>query len=398
MNHLSHQKMKRKAVNSPRVPIYRDSGFELYDAGTTAGTFKTETDHKREPELYIYSRYRNPTVVAAEEEIMKVEKCTWALLTQSGMSAIDTAVSIFQQGKDTRPWLFFTEIYGGTISYCESILKRRRGLDIHNITPENGKYNLNEFENVIKNLNPEFIYIETISNPLLIVSDVELICRIAKKYKVKVIVDNTFATPYLFRPLEHGADLVVHSATKYLSGHGNLTAGVICGNDNELMKSALEYRKFIGHMLSPDDAYRLNTQIKTFELRFTRQCDNAGKLALWLSGQKAVSKVFYPGLPKHETHSEAVKIFGDKGFGAMITFDFAGINGEEKRKRRDAFIKNVSEKIKLIPTLGDPHTILMPVEAVWGAKYPEPGMIRLSVGFEDYDELESTVSNALKSI
>jgi cystathionine beta-lyase/cystathionine gamma-synthase len=109
--------MKKKIINSPRVPVYRDSGFELYDADTTSAAFSEEAANKREPDIYIYSRYRNPTVVSAEEEIMKLEQCNWALLTQSGMSAIDTAVSIFQNGKETRPWLFFTEIYGGTISY-----------------------------------------------------------------------------------------------------------------------------------------------------------------------------------------------------------------------------------------------------------------------------------------
>lgn len=390
--------MKKGAINSPRVPIYRDSGFELYDADTTAGTFKTETDHDREPDLYIYSRYRNPTVVAAEEEVMKVEKCGWALLTQSGMSAIDTAVSVFQKGRDTRPWLFFTEIYGGTISYCESVLKKRRGIDVHSFNPENGSYNLAEFEKLIKKLKPEFAYIETISNPLLVVADVTEISGISKRHNTRVIVDNTFASPFLYRPLEHGADIVIHSATKYLSGHGNLTAGVICGNDREIMKSALEYRKFIGHMLSPDDAYRLNTQIKTFELRFTRQCENAKRLAEWMNKSEMISKVYYPGLSNHTTHAEAVKLFGKKGYGAMITFDFAGRTGDEKRKRRDTFIKNVSDKIKLIPTLGDPHTILMPVEAVWGAKYPEPGMIRLSVGYEEYDELHETIQTALESL
>jgi cystathionine beta-lyase/cystathionine gamma-synthase len=390
--------MKKKEVNSARVPVYRDSGFELYDAETTARIFKDETNHAREPELYIYSRYRNPTVVAAEAELMKLEKCDWALLTQSGMSAVDTALSIFQRGKDNRPWLFFTEIYGGTISFMESVLKKRRGLDIHSFNPVNERYDLAEFEKTIKKLRPELVYVETISNPLLIVADVEGIARISGRYGAKVIVDNTFATPSLFKPLNSGADLVIHSATKYFSGHGNLTAGVICGNDPVLMKAAIEYRKFVGHMLSPDDAYRLTTQVKTFELRFARQCENATRLATLLNESPVVKKVYFPGLKNHATHREAVKLLGKKSFGAMITFDFAGNDADEKRKKRDIFIRRVSEKIKLIPTLGDPHTILMPVEAVWGSKYPEPGMIRLSVGFEDYDELHATISSAFKNI
>lgn len=390
--------MKKKEVNSARVPVFRDSGFELYDAETTAATFKKEASSEREPELYIYSRYRNPTVVAAEEEIMKLEKCEWALLTQSGMSAIDTALSVFQWGKDTRPWLFFTEIYGGTISFIESVLKKRRGLDIHNFNPVNETYDLIEFEKIIKKLRPGLVYMETISNPLLIVADVAGVVKIAGKHGAKVIVDNTFATPCLFKPLDFGADIVIHSATKYFSGHGNLTAGVICGNDKEIMKAAIEYRKYVGHMLSPDDAYRLTTQIKSFELRFVRQCENAARLASMLDEIPVIEKVFFPGLENHITHKEAVKLLGKNSFGAMITFDFAGKNGDEKRKRRDNFIRNVSEKIKLIPTLGDPQTILMPVEAVWGAKYPEPGMIRLSIGFESYDELEGTISQALKNL
>jgi cystathionine beta-lyase/cystathionine gamma-synthase len=390
--------MKRKEVNSSRMPIYRDAGFELYDALTTSEAFRNETEHLREPEKYIYSRYRNPTVVSAEDEIIKLEGCEWALLTQSGMSAIDTALSIFQHGKDTRPWLFFTEIYGGTISFIESVLKSRRGLDIQHFTPDNGNYNLGKFEKVISELRPEFVYIESISNPMLIVADVTKIISIVKKHGTKIIIDNTFATPWLYKPLKEGADLVIHSVTKYFSGHGNLSAGVICGNDTDLMKSAIEYRKFVGHMLSPDDAYRLQTQIQSFELRFSRQCDNASKLAEYLNSVGAIKEVWFPGLKNHSTHIIANKLFNNKGYGAMITFNFDGIDKNEKRNRRDKFIELVSDRIKLIPTLGDHNTILMPVEAVWGTKYPEPGMIRLSVGFEDYGELEETISKALERI
>ncbi|MBK9390163.1 MAG: PLP-dependent transferase [Bacteroidetes bacterium] len=380
------------------MPVYRDAGFELFNAELTAEAFRLETEHNRKPENYIYSRYRNPTVVSAEEEIMKLEGCNWALLTQSGMSAIDTAVSIFQKGLETRPWLFFSEIYGGSISFVESILRKRRGLDIHYFMPVDSTYNLKELEKVIISLKPELIYIESVSNPMLIVSDVPSIVRIAKKHGCKVILDNTFATPFLYKPLNDGVDIVIHSVTKYLSGHGNISAGVICGNDDKLMRSAIEYRKFIGHMISPDDAYRLETQIRTFHLRFIRQCENASALSKILDSHHAVNKVWYPGMASHETHSIARKLFRNKGYGGMITFDLAGKNKSEKGRRRDKFISLVAEQIKLIPTLGDPHTILMPVESVWGAKYPEPGMIRLSVGFEDFEILQDTVAKALDKL
>jgi cystathionine beta-lyase/cystathionine gamma-synthase len=387
-----------KKVNSTRMPVYRDSGFELFDAETTAGAFAHESKHQREPELYIYSRYRNPTVVAAEEDIMKVENCGWALLTETGMAAVDTAVSVFQNGQATLPWLFFTEIYGGTISYIDAVLRKRRGLDIHTFSPENGSYDLVKYEELVSRLRPAFVYAETVSNPMLLVADIPEISRIAHKYGAKVIVDNTFATPYLFKPLDHGADIVIQSATKYLSGHGNLTAGVLCGNDPELMKEAIEYRKLTGHMLSPDDAYRLSSQIKTFELRFVQQCWNAAALSGLFGTNPLIESVCFPLLEGHPTRETALRLFGGKGGGAMITVGFGGHSSEEKRRRRDEFISAVSETIKLIPTLGDPHTILMPVEAVWGSKYPEPGMIRISAGFEKTEELLGTVGEALKKI
>ncbi len=387
--------MKLKEINSSRMPVYRDAGFELFNADLTAETFKKETENSREPENYIYSRYRNPTVVSAETEIMKLEGCNWALLTQSGMSAIDTAVSVFQNGSETRPWLFFSEIYGGSISFIESILRKKRGLDIHYFMPDEGRYNLRELEKVIISLKPELLYIESVSNPMLVVADVPAITKIAKKHNCNVLIDNTFATPLLYKPLHDGVDIVIHSATKYFSGHGNISAGAICGNDDSLMRKAIEYRKFVGHMLSPDDAYRLETQIKTFDLRFRRQCENAAALTELLNSNKAVEKVFYPGMKSHVTHSIAKKLFGNKGYGGMITFDLRGKTKIEKGKKRDKFISLVSDEIKLIPTLGDPHTILMPVESVWGAKYPEPGMIRLSIGYEDFDNLANTVTVAL---
>lgn len=390
--------MKRKEVNSSRMPIYRDAGFELYDAETTGKAFGYEKDPEHEPELYIYSRYRNPTVVAAEEEIMKLEASNWALLTQSGMSAIEIALSIFQKGKETGTWLFFTEIYGGTISFIESILVKRRGLDIRYFMPDESRYDMAKFEKLVSELRPQLVYVETISNPTIIVSDIPEVARIAKMYGSAVIVDNTFATPMLSRPLDDGADIVIHSATKYFSGHGNISAGVLCGNDRQLMKEALDYRKFVGHMISPDDAYRLHTQVQSFTLRFERQCSNAGKLAQYLQKSEMILKVWYPGLPDHTTNDIAGKIFGNRGFGAMITFDIAGKDAMQKRSRRDKFISSVSGKIKLIPSLGDDKTILMPVEAVWGVKYPEPGMIRLSVGFEDYEEIHDVVKKAIDSL
>lgn len=390
--------LMKKQINSTRVPVYRDSGFAMRDSGEMGEAFRLENEHKREPSHYIYSRYRNPTVVAAEEEVMRQEGCQWALLTQSGMSAVDVALSLFQRGPETRPWLFFTEIYGGTISFIDSVLVGRRGIDVQRFAPEQNGYDIKMLESVLTSLQPELVYLETISNPMLVVADGAAIIKLCKALGIKTIVDNTFATPYLWKPLDDGADMVIHSATKYFSGHGNLTAGVVCGNDPVLLEQAVAYRKFVGHMLSPDDAYRLHTQIQTFGLRFPQQCSNAAKLAKLLENTPVIEKVWYPGLKSHATHNIAEKLFKGLGYGAMVTFSFAGDNDEIKRLRRDTFIDSVSEKIKLVPTLGDPHTILMPVEPVWGNRYPDPGMIRLSVGFESSDQLLDTVQTAIGEI
>ena len=382
-------------INSKRTPIYRDAGFNLKDSKNTKEIFTDELDHKRDPGKFIYSRYRNPTVVSAEQKLMELEEAEWALLTQSGMSAIETALSVYQKGESTGTWLFFSEIYGGTNSFIDHVLIERRGLDIKRFYPTRGAYNLIEFEKLLDEIKPELLYFEIVSNPMLMVSDAEDIILLAKNRSIKVIIDNTFSTPYLYKPLKAGADIVIHSATKYLSGHGNITAGVICGNDNKILRQAIEYRKLVGHMLSPDDAYRLESQVRSFKLRFKRQCDNAGSLAEILNNHPAVEKTLYPGLESHETHKVATKIFTNNAFGGMITFELAGSDDVEKGSRRDLFIKSVSKNIQLIPSLGDLETILLPVEPVWGEKYPLPGMIRLSVGIEELHHLEEVVLSAL---
>ena len=192
----------------------------------------------------------------------------------------------------------------------------------------------------------------------------------------------------------HGADIVIHSATKYLSGHGNITAGVIYGNDPEIRRQALLYRKLVGAILSPDDAYRLGTQVLSFGLRIQKQCENARKLAQELNTHEAISKVRHPNLESHPTHKQAVRIFTDKNYGAMITFELKG-----GRKACDRFVKNVAQNIKYVPTLGNIETVLLHVPTTFSEdKYPYPGMIRLSVGIEPYDQLKNCILSALEPL
>ncbi len=390
--------MKKRSVNTRRVPIYRDAAFDLRDAGTTAAAFDADSENPLEIHDFIYSRYRNPTVMAVEERLAALEGSQWAFLTQSGMAAIDTALSFYEDPDSSRPWLFFSEIYGGTTSYAQQVLSDHRGIDVRYYAPDGDRYDLVALRRMLEELQPVLLYFEAVSNPMLKVADGREVIRLAKETGTAVIVDNTFATPYLWKPLDDGADMVVHSATKYLSGHGNLLAGVICGNEPVLAAEVNIYRKLTGHLLPPDEAARLGDQLLTFPVRIERHCRNAAMVARLLQDHPAVEKVYYPGLLSHPTHSEAEKLFGGKGYGGMVTFDMTGKDEEEKRKNRDRFIRNVSEKITLMPTLGNTETTLLPIEAVWGEQYPGPGLIRMSVGIEETEELEEVIRKGLEGM
>ncbi len=379
-----------------RLPIYRNAGFLFDTIGEAADVFARKEEYPQSSDRFSYSRYGNPNVAETEEFLAEVEGAEWAVLTGSGMAAIDTALSVFQRGEETGPWLFFSELYGGTNDYIENVLIQRRGIEVVRFHPEEGeeRYDIDRLEDLLDRVEPSLVYFEPVTNPLLIVSDGGSVIEMAKEREIAAVVDNTFATSRLWRPLEHGADIVVHSATKYLGGHGNLTAGVVCGNDSRIRKDAMLYRKYVGNILSADDAYRLNTQVRTFGLRFAAQCENASKLATAMSGHPAVKRVRYPGLASHPTHREAARTFGGRGFGAMVNIDFKG-----GRTAADAFVEAVTDTISYVPTLGDPTTIMLHVATVWGEeRFPYPGMVRISVGFEPYDELEAGVLPALDEV
>lgn len=388
--------MSPKPQRSKRLPIYRNAGFLFDTIGEAAELFAQEEVYPQSADRFSYTRYGNPNIAETEERLAEIEGSDWAVLTGSGMGAIDTALSVFHHGRDTGTWMFFSELYGGTNDYIDKVLVEKRGIHVERFRPADGeeRYDLDDLAKTLDRVNPTLLYFEPITNPLLIVSNGNQVIEMAKERGITVIVDNTFATPNLWHPLEHGADIVIHSATKYLGGHGNLTAGVLCGNDTKIRKEAMMYRKYVGSILSPDDAYRLGTQVQTFELRFARQCDNALRLARDFDNHKAVERVRYPGLKSHTTHAEAVETFGEYGSGAMINVELKG-----GRRAADAFVEAVADTISYVPTLGDPTTIMLHVATVWGEeRFPYPGMLRISVGFEPYEELADGVIQALDQI
>ena len=381
-----------KKTNNSKVPLYREAGFLFDNLQDIEDIFLSEKQNPHEPEKYIYSRYRNPTVVACEKQIAEIEGSDWAILSASGMAAIDMAISIIP---DSKKMLFFSEIYGGTLSYMDFVLEDLRNVDFDIFYPEDNQFKLSKLEEILATNKYGLLYFEAVSNPFLIVSDGNAIIKMAKKYGVKVVIDNTFATPYLWKPLDFGADLVLHSVTKYLSGHGSITAGVVCGNDKKLLHRAIEYRKWTGAILSPDDASRISEQLETFAIRMQKQCDNALELAHYLENHPKISKVLYPGLEKDNSHTLAKQMFENKGYGAMISFEIAGKDDEDKKQRVIEYLKKSKDDIPIIPTLGETRTMQIPIYAVWKDRSPSPSYIRLSVGIENIELLKMRFDKAL---
>ncbi|MCK5536192.1 MAG: aminotransferase class V-fold PLP-dependent enzyme [Bacteroidales bacterium] len=385
-----------KNINQSKMPVYRDAGFSFYRFEDIEQIFGEEKSNSWQPEKYIYSRYRNPTVTHTEQKLAKLENSNWSILSASGMASIDMAISILYNAEKKSNILFFSEIYGGTISYMNYVLKQKRGVDFGVFNTENGVYNLNKLDELLSSAKYTVLYFEAVSNPFLVVSDAKEIIRIAKKYNVKVIVDNTFATSILWKPVENGADLVVHSVTKYLSGHGSITAGVLSGNAANLLHEAIEYRKLVGAILSPDDAWRIAEQLDTFEMRVKKHNKNALKVAQFLDKHPKISTVIYPGLESDNFYNEAKKLFNNKGFGGMLTFEIAGKNEEAKKAAVIKYLNKSKESIPIIPSMGETQTIQLPIYAVWKDRSPSPSYIRLSVGIENVDEIILNLENALK--
>ena len=250
-------------------------------------------------------------------------RADWCILTPCGMAAINTALSIFNDPADARPWLFPADVYSGTAQYAAEVLKGQRGTNVRFTDPAGANSTTANLVGAIEEEAPALVFVEPITNPLLDVVDVPAVVRAARRQGALVVVDNTIGTPYLFKPLDAGADLVVHSATKWLAGHNDILAGVIGVNDPDLRARLLMHRNTIGTVISPDDAGRLKSELATFSLRVARQNASAAELAGYLEDHPGVARVRYAGLSSHADHAVARSLFDERGFGALITFDLA---------------------------------------------------------------------------
>ncbi len=340
--------------------------------------------------LYSYARRENPTVADCERAFAEIEMAKWCILAPSGMAAINIALSIFNDPADRRPWLFPADAYTGTLQYATDVLQNQRGVNVRFADPAGPNSTTSNLISAIEDEAPALVFIEPVSNPLLDIIDIPAVAEAARRHGAVVVVDNTFATPYLFHPLDVGADLVVHSVTKYLAGHNNILAGAICGNDPDSHARLLMHRNTIGSVLSPDDAGRLKTQLQTFSLRLAQQNATAMKIAEYLENHPAIKKVRFPGLPSHPDYALAQEMFGQRGYGAMITFDLAC--SEEGSSR---FVDDLSPHIPHIGSLGDVTTSFLHIKACFGEEY-EHSTIRLSVGVEPAEQIISSLERALR--
>ena len=338
-------------------------------------------------DLYLYSRYGNPTVKAAEDKIASLEAAECAVITSSGMSA--TLIAALAACKAGDEIVSMLDIYGGTVKQFENVLARC------GITTRFIPYSdLGNPERYFTR-KTRMLFLETPTNPTLRCADIVALSAIAHRHKACVVVDNTFATPILQKPLALGADIVMHSATKYLGGHSDLTAGALAG-PKKWMDRAREMMILTGGCLDPGCAYLLLRGLKTLELRVSRACRNAAAIAAALERHSKVSHVYYPGLAGHEAHELASRQMSD--FGMMVSFDLRG--GEPAVNR---FIKRLNlwylatslggvESILSYPVLSSHIGLSAKRLKLLGVS---PATIRLSVGIEDASDLIADLEAAL---
>lgn len=370
------------------APIHMTSAFEFKNAAHGAGLFSGKDDG------YIYTRISNPTVSMFQAKMAILEGGEDAIATSSGMSAIASiALSLAKPGDN---FISCTTVYGGTFALFTENLKALQ-IEARLISPA-----LSDSKKAIERLvdkKTRFLYMETPANPTLDVIDIEMWAGIARKHLIPLVVDNTFATAYLQNPLLIGADVVVHSATKYISGHADVIGGVIVGKKKMMDRIRAEYIHHLGPTMSPFNAWLFLRGIKTLAVRMERHCLNAMRVAEWLNSHPKVTKVYYPGLPSHPGHSIAKKQM--KCFGGMIAFEVSG-----GIKAGQAVMDNV-HICRLAVSLGDCDTLIQHPASMTHSTYTKEdraaagipdGLIRISVGIEHADDIIKDLENSFSFI
>ncbi len=365
-----------KVTGAVMPPVFQTSTYVQTSPGKPVGDYE-------------YSRAANPTRTALEDALASIENGARGLAFSSGLAATDCLLRMFKAGDEI---IAMDDLYGGTYRLFTRLYKDS-GIKFHFVDMND----LEKFQSLI-NENTKLVWVETPTNPLMKLADIAAIAQITKKHNILFAVDNTFATPYLQKPLDLGADIVMHSATKYLGGHSDVIAGALIIKDKALGEE-LHFKQFAtGATLGPMDSFLVLRGIKTLHLRVQRHCENGEKVAEYLNNHPLVERVYYPGLASHPFHEIAKKQMS--GFGGMVTFTF------KSGKKEDAitFLENLNvftlaESLGGVESLAN-HPALMTHASIPEDKRKEVGisddLVRLSVGIEDIEDLLNDLEQALK--
>ncbi|WP_133130063.1 cystathionine gamma-synthase [Legionella yabuuchiae] len=363
------------ATGAVMTPIYATSTYAQSAPGIHQG--------------YEYSRTHNPTRKAYEACLASLESGQYGFAFATGMAAINSVIDMLDAGDHI---IATDDLYGGTFRLFDKVKTRTNQLSFSFVDMQETKH----IENAIRP-NTKLIWVETPSNPMLKLANLREIAAIAKRHKLISVVDNTFATPWLQRPLELGFDLVVHSATKYLNGHSDVVNGaVVIGDNSELAERLAFLQNSCGGVCGPFDSFLVLRSLKTLPLRMQRHCENACALAEWLEQHPKVSKVIYPGLSSHPQHQLAQEQMSD--YGGMISLV---LNGDLEYAKR--FLSRC-EVFTLAESLGGVESLIEHPAIMTHASIPPEnrkklgivdGFIRLSVGIEHIDDLKSDLNYAL---
>lgn len=356
-------------------PVYQTSTYIQTSPGQPLGDYE-------------YSRAANPTRTALENALASIENGTRGLAFSSGLAATDCILRGFKAGDEV---IAMDDLYGGTYRMFSRIYKDS-GIKFHFVDMTN----IEKLKSLI-NENTKLIWVETPTNPLMKLADIEEISKITKEHKIWLAVDNTFATPYLQKPLDLGADIVMHSATKYLGGHSDVIAGALIVKD-EALGEQLHFQQFAtGATLGPMDSFLVLRGIKTLSLRVQRHCENGEKVVEYLTKHPKIKTVYYPGLPSHPFHEIAKKQM--KAFGGMVSFTFTSGKKEDSISFLEKLkVFTLAESLGGVESLAN-HPALMTHASIPADKRAEVGitddLVRLSVGIEDAEDLIADLEQAL---
>lgn len=365
-----------KVTGAVMPPVFQTSTYVQSSPGKPIGDYE-------------YSRAANPTRTALEDALASIENGARGLAFSSGLAATDCLLRMFKAGDEI---IAMDDLYGGTYRLFTRLYKDS-GIKFHFVDMND----LEKFQSLI-NENTKLVWVETPTNPLMKLADIAAIAQITKKQNILFAVDNTFATPYLQKPLDLGADIVMHSATKYLGGHSDVIAGALIIKD-KVLGEELHFKQFAtGATLGPMDSFLVLRGIKTLHLRVQRHCENGEKVAEYLNNHPLLERVYYPGLASHPFHEIAKKQMS--GFGGMVSFTFKSGKKEDAIK----FLENLkvftlAESLGGVESLAN-HPALMTHASIPEDKRKEVGisddLVRLSVGIEDIEDLLADLEQAFK--